>query len=78
MHDIMARSVIKVHTETDQEEVAELAARYNLLAVPVTDEANRLVGIVTLVRFWSANRTAASVESPMKSNISPFAINKSP
>jgi magnesium transporter len=45
---VMTRSIIKVNTDTDQEEVAQLAARYNLLAVPVTDEANHLVGIVTL------------------------------
>lgn len=45
---VMTRSIIKVNTETDQEEVAQLAARYNLLAVPVTDEANILLGIVTL------------------------------
>ncbi|MEM9407500.1 MAG: magnesium transporter, partial [Acidobacteriota bacterium] len=46
--DIMNRSVIRVHTETDQEEVAQLASRYDLLAIPVTDEINRLVGIVTV------------------------------
>ena len=46
--DIMARSLIKVGTDTDQEDVAQLAARYNLLAIPVTDDANHLVGIVTL------------------------------
>ena len=48
LKEVMARSLIKVDTETDQEDVAQLAARYNLLAIPVTDEANRLVGIVTL------------------------------
>ena len=41
-------SVIQVHTDTDQEEVAQLAARYDLLAIPVTDEDHRLVGIVTI------------------------------
>ncbi len=46
--DIMAKSLIKVNTDTDQEDVAQLAARYNLLAIPVTDESNHLVGIVTL------------------------------
>jgi magnesium transporter len=46
--EVMTRSVVKVHTDTDQEEVAQLAARYNLLAVPVTDDANHLAGIVTL------------------------------
>ena len=46
--EIMTRSVIQVDTGTDQEEVAQLAARYDLLAIPVVDEARRLVGIVTV------------------------------
>ena len=46
--EVMTRSVIKVHTDTDQEEVAQLTARYNLLAMPVTDDSNHLAGIVTL------------------------------
>jgi magnesium transporter len=46
--EIMKRSVIKVATDTDQEEVARLVSRYDLLAVPVVDEANHLVGIVTV------------------------------
>lgn len=48
LDDIMTRSVIKVQTDTDQEELADLAARYDLLAIPVTDDDNRLVGIVTV------------------------------
>lgn len=46
--DIMTSSVIKVTTDTDQEEVAKLASRYDLLAIPVVDEIDRLVGIVTV------------------------------
>lgn len=46
--EIMQRDVIKVHTLTDQEEVAQLAARYDLLAIPVTDDDGRLAGIVTV------------------------------
>ncbi|MBP9144533.1 MAG: magnesium transporter [Thermoanaerobaculia bacterium] len=46
--EIMQKSVIKLHVDTDQEEVAAQAARYNLLAVPVVDDQNRLVGIVTV------------------------------
>lgn len=46
--DIMTRSLIKVHTDTDQEEVAQVAARYDLLAIPVVDDDNRLVGVVTV------------------------------
>ena len=44
---IMTRSVIKVAIDTDQEQVAKTIARYDLLAVPVVDERERLVGIVT-------------------------------
>lgn len=47
LEEVMTRSVIKVHTGTDQEEVAKLVARYDLLALPVTDDSNHLVGIVT-------------------------------
>lgn len=46
--EIMQREVIKAHVDTDQEEVAHQAARYDLLAVPVVDAQNRLVGIVTV------------------------------
>ena len=48
LSSIMQRSVIKANVDTDQEEVAALAARYDLLAVPVVDDQNRLVGIVTV------------------------------
>jgi len=48
LSEITTRSPIKVHTDTDQEEVAQLAARYDLLAIPVTDSSNHLVGIVTV------------------------------
>jgi len=46
--EIMNASLVKVHTDTDQEEVAKLAARYDLLAIPVTDDQGKLVGIVTI------------------------------
>jgi magnesium transporter len=48
LNSIMATDVVSVQTETDQEEVAKLVARYNILAVPVVDENNTLVGIVTV------------------------------
>ena len=46
--EIMQKSVIKVHLDTDQEEVARQASRYDLLAIPVVDDHNRLAGIVTV------------------------------
>ena len=48
LRKIMISDVIKVTTDTDQEEVARIVATYNLLAVPVVDEENKLVGIITV------------------------------
>jgi magnesium transporter len=48
LKDFMTRDVFAVKTDMDQEEVAKLVARYNILAVPVVDDTNRLVGIVTV------------------------------
>ncbi|WP_136247234.1 magnesium transporter [Halomonas borealis] len=45
--DMMIHGVIHAAVETPQEEVARIVARYDLLALPVVDEARRLVGIVT-------------------------------
>jgi magnesium transporter len=48
LKSIMATDVVSVQTDTDQEEVARIVARYNVLALPVVDENNRPVGIVTV------------------------------
>lgn len=46
--DLMDMNVISVHTLSDQEEVAGLFKKYDLLAMPVVDREDRLVGIVTV------------------------------
>lgn len=46
--DIMERNVIFARTSDDQEHVAALFSHYDFLSLPVVDEENRLVGIVTL------------------------------
>ncbi len=48
VRDIASDRVIKVTTEMPQEEVAAIMKRYDLLAVPVVDREDRLVGIVTI------------------------------
>ena len=48
LKEIMVKKVHKVRPETDQEEVAQLVAQYNYLAVPVVDTDNILLGIVTV------------------------------
>lgn len=48
LKEIIVKKVHKVRPETDQEEVAQLVAQYNYLAVPVVDADNILLGIVTV------------------------------
>jgi len=83
---IMTRSVIKVAIDTDQEQVAKTIARYDLLAVPVVDERERLVGIVTFddaidVLEEEATedffRTQAAVTAPVEGEFSSPALARS-
>lgn len=46
--DMVRPGVKTVRPEKDQEEVAELISKYDLLALPVTDEDGRMLGIVTV------------------------------
>jgi magnesium transporter len=45
---IMTTDIISVRVDMDQEEVARQVATYNLLAIPVVDEENKLVGVITV------------------------------
>ncbi len=45
---IMTTDLMSARVETDQEEAAQLVASYNLLAIPVVDDENKLVGIITV------------------------------
>ncbi|MCX6055692.1 MAG: CBS domain-containing protein [Chloroflexi bacterium] len=69
----MHHKVVSAHVLTKQDTLAQLIAKYNLLAIPVVDEENRLLGMVTsddaldkiiptawkkkLPRFYYNNRT---------------------
>ena len=46
--DLMITNLISVTTHTDQEEVAKMFSKYDFLAMPVVDNENRMVGIVTV------------------------------
>ena len=46
--DIMIENVISVSTMDDQEEIAMMFSKYDFIALPVTDNENRLVGIITV------------------------------
>jgi magnesium transporter len=46
--ELMIREPASVRADTDQEEVARIVARYNLLAVPVVDADGLMVGLITV------------------------------
>jgi magnesium transporter len=46
--EIMDTNVIEVQTLEDQEEVSKMFDKYDLVAIPVVDKENRLVGIITI------------------------------
>lgn len=48
LQEIMFDDLVTVSPATDQERVAELASRYDLVAVPVVDRHHHLLGIVTI------------------------------
>ena len=48
LSELIATDIIAVEPQDDQEEVARLVSRYDLLAVPVVDADRRLLGIVTI------------------------------
>jgi magnesium transporter len=47
LREVMNRDVISVQVGTDQEEVAKLARKYDLLSMPVIDAQGRLAGRIT-------------------------------
>ncbi|MGQ9522432.1 MAG: magnesium transporter [Anaerolineae bacterium] len=47
IREIMDPEVIHIHASADQEEAARLMSRYGLLALPVVDDENRLLGLIT-------------------------------
>ncbi len=48
LSEVMHTKLKTAHPETGQETVAALISKYNLLALPVVDEGNRLLGVVTV------------------------------
>ena len=48
LSEVMHTKLKTAHPETGQETVAALISKYNLLALPVVDEENRLLGVVTV------------------------------
>lgn len=48
IEDIMYSRVVKVDVHTDQEDVAKLISRYDFVSIPVIENENTLVGVITV------------------------------
>ncbi len=46
--EVIDQSIPSVHTDVDQEEVARMFEKYDLIALPVVDDANHLLGRITV------------------------------
>ena len=82
IEDIMNRNFISVQTNDDQEAVADMFKKYDLIVMPVTDHENRLLGIITIDDVMDvveqevtedfhkmAGITAPAEESYLKTNV---------
>lgn len=45
--ELMDTDIVTVHPEDDQQQVAQIVAKYDLLAIPVVDEQRHMLGIIT-------------------------------
>ena len=69
--DIMITNVICATTSTDQEEVARMLSKYNFLALPVVDNENRMVGIVTFDDAMDVMEDEATEDIEMMAGMTP-------
>jgi len=85
IRDVMTTDVISVTVEKDQEHVANLVRKYDLVSVPVVDPDNKLVGCITIddvvdVLQEEANediRRMAGISDEVLQETSSFRISKS-
>lgn len=69
--DLMERNVISVNTFEDQEEVTFLFGNYDLTVIPVVDNDNRLVGIVTVDDAWDVLEKETTEDIELMAAITP-------
>ena len=71
LKDLMTENVITLHTLDDQEEVAKQFQKYDFGAMPVVDNENRLVGIVTVDDVMDILEEEATEDIEMMAAITP-------
>lgn len=62
LKNFMYKPVYSVTPDTHQEDVAKLVARYDILAVPVVDEENKIIGVVTVDDVLDVLREEATAD----------------
>lgn len=70
--DIMTRDLVSVSVTDDQDEAAKLIARFDLIAIPVLDEENRLVGIITHDDVLDVVQEEANKDAYLQAGINPL------
>ena len=71
IRDIMEEQIIFAHTLDDREGVAQTISKYDLLALPIVDKENRLVGIVTVDDALDVIEEEATADIEMMAAITP-------
>lgn len=70
--DFMEENIISSHTHADKEEVSQLLSKYDLLAIPIVDNENRINGIVTIDDAIDVIQEEASEDISKMAAISPM------
>lgn len=72
--ELMESNVISVNTHEDQEEVANMFGKYDLTVIPVVDNDNRIVGIVTIDDAWDVLEKETTEDIEIMAAITPSDI----
>lgn len=72
LSDLMQKDVIRVRVTQEREAVAKEIARYNFLAVPIVDDDDRLVGIVTHDDAMDVVQEEATEDAYLQSAVQPL------
>ena len=69
--ELIETHFISVNTHTDQEEVAQIFSRYNLLALPVVDSEGFIVGIITVDDAMDVMEEEATEDMEIMAGVTP-------
>jgi magnesium transporter len=72
INDIMERAVVSVQVTEDQEEVAQRLAKFDFLAIPVIDQENHLVGLITHDDVMDVVREEATEDAQLIAAVAPL------